>query len=265
MSGGGLMKIIGIIPARIGSTRLPGKPLRTILGKPMIQWVYEKAMSAASIDRVIVATDDSSIAAAVRGFGGEAVLTAADHPNGSSRIAEVAAGIDCDLVVNIQGDEPMLNADELDTAVQVLLDHPDAAAATLCVPVSEDAYTDPGVVKVVTRADGRALYFSRSLIPYARNPRLLPVYEHVGVYVYRKEFLLTYAKLAPSPLEVAESLEQLRILEYGYEVAVAVIHRDRPLVSVDTEADLARVTLLMNEELELDREKELGREREVKG
>jgi len=239
------MIIIGVIPARIGSTRLPGKPLRDILGKPMIQWVYETAKSSELIDRVIVATDDKSIVDAVTAFGGEAVLTDSSHPNGSSRIAQVVEAIECDLVVNIQGDEPMLGKEDINAAVRALMARKDAVASTLCIPVSEDSYDDPGVVKVVSRMDGRALYFSRSIIPFARHPRLLPVYEHVGVYVYRRDFLLKYAKLAPSPLEVAESLEQLRILEYGYDIVLAEVSRNQPQVSVDTEKDLERVIELM--------------------
>jgi len=184
----------------------------------------------------------------VRDFGGEAIMTSVSHPNGTSRIAEVVERLEYDLVVNIQGDEPMLEPEHLNTVVQSLIDHPTSHVATLCVPIQKDMYDDPAVVKVVRGVQGQALYFSRSLIPFERNARVLPVYEHVGVYAYRRPFLLEYAQMPPTPLEQAESLEQLRVLENGYEIMVTVIESGRELVSVDTEEDLRRVVALMRKE-----------------
>ena len=242
------MKVIGVIPARFGSTRLPGKPLKDILGKPMIQWVYERATAASLLDSIVVATDNEEVLRAVKGFGGDAVMTATSHPNGTSRIAEVAEQVSCDIVVNIQGDEPMLEPEQLNTVVRSLVDHPTSHVATLCVSIQEDAYNDPSVVKVVLGIHGQALYFSRSLIPFERNTRALPVYEHLGVYAYRRPFLLEYAQMSPTPLEQTESLEQLRVLEHGYEITVAVVESENEMVSVDTEADLQRVVELMRKD-----------------
>lgn len=243
------MRAVGVIPARFGSSRLPGKPLKDILGKPMIQWVYERAREASQLDTILVATDHESIVKAVRDFGGQAVMTSSAHANGTSRIAEAVGQLDCDIVVNIQGDEPMLKPEHLSVAVHTLIEHQPASVATLGVAIAESKYDDPSVVKVVTGLRNQALYFSRSLIPYEQKTRLLPVYEHLGVYAYRRAFLMEYSALAPTPLEQTESLEQLRVLEHGYEIAVSIVESENELVSVDTEDDLRRVTELLRKEM----------------
>jgi 3-deoxy-manno-octulosonate cytidylyltransferase (CMP-KDO synthetase) len=228
------MGVVAVIPARFGSTRFPGKPLAAKTGKPLIQHVCEQAARSRAIERIIVATDDARIAAAVRGFGGEAVMTRGDHPNGTSRIAEVAATLDCEFIVNVQGDEPSIEPDLIDAAVDAIRSAADAPMATIASPFAphEDA-ADPNIVKVVVSRTGRALYFSRSLIPYWRDqgretavsanaqPPAKPL-KHVGLYVYRRPFLATFVQLPPTALEVTEQLEQLRVLEHGYPIAVAI-------------------------------------------
>lgn len=219
-----------VIPARFGSTRFPGKMLACDTGKPLVQHVYERALAAKRVSRVIVATDDERILDAVRGFGGEVVLTGADHPNGTARVAEAveALSISSSLIVNVQGDEPEIEPTIIDRAVEALEGGPDCVVSTLASPIADDDAADasnPNVVKVVCDLAGRALYFSRSEIPFDRD-RSAPsarVLRHVGLYVYRPEFLRSYASLEPTPLETAERLEQLRILEHGYSIAVAVV------------------------------------------
>ncbi len=238
------MKSVAVIPARYESTRFPGKPLLKETGKYLVQHVYERAAEAAGVDRVIVATDDDRILAAVRSFGGECVMTGADHATGSDRVAEVAGQLDCDVVVNVQGDEPEIEPDALSRVISLLADEA-FSASTLACPfdalnrqgVVADPH-DPGCVKVV-RAGRRALYFSRSLIPFARNheadapgPLL-----HLGIYAYRREFLLEMASWEPTPLEKLEGLEQLRILEHGRSIAVGLV--ERASVGIDTPADYA--------------------------
>lgn len=225
--------VIAVIPARFGSTRFPGKPLVARTGKPLIQHVCEQAAKSRSVGRIIVATDDDRILAAVRGFGGEAVMTREDHPNGTSRIAEVAAGLDCEIIVNVQGDEPSIEPELIDAAVDALRTTPEAPMATIASPFGphEDP-NDPNIVKVVLSRRGTALYFSRAPIPLwrdrerecAESPNARPEagpLKHVGLYVYRREFLATFLGLAPTPLERTEQLEQLRVLEHGFPIAVA--------------------------------------------
>ncbi|HWE40406.1 MAG TPA: 3-deoxy-manno-octulosonate cytidylyltransferase [Isosphaeraceae bacterium] len=237
------MEIVAVIPARFASTRLPGKPLLADTGRPLIQHVVEAARRSARIGRILVATDDDRVACAVREFGGEAVLTRADHPSGTDRVAEVAATLPtARIVVNLQGDEPEVSGAALDLVVQLLDDDPDAPMATLATPIrSERDYRDPSCVKVVRSRSGRALYFSRSPIPHHRDglpadapPALL----HLGLYAYRRDFLLSLAKLPPSPLELAEKLEQLRVLEAGFPIAVGLV--DEPSVGIDTPDDYRR-------------------------
>jgi 3-deoxy-manno-octulosonate cytidylyltransferase (CMP-KDO synthetase) len=236
------MKIIGIIPARYGSTRLEGKPLKDICGKPMIQRVYEAAQGAKLLDQVYVATDDQRIVHAVENFGGNVRLTSPDHKTGTDRIAEVAANLDIEIVVNLQGDEPLLNPAMIDEVIQPLVDDPALPMSTLCVPIlEEEALHDPNVVKVVFDQRGNALYFSRSLIPYPRKRDNFTAYEHLGLYAYHKEFLMTYVRLPQSRLEINESLEQLRVLEAGYRLQVVVSAHPYDGVSVDTLEDLQRV------------------------
>ncbi len=240
------MEIVAVIPARFASTRLPGKPLLSDTGRPLIQHVVEGAREATRLDRVIVATDDSRIAEAVVGFGGECVMTRSDHPTGTDRVAEVAAGLPgARIVVNLQGDEPEISGHALDLVVGLLEGDPDASMATIATPiVSEEVYRDPSCVKVVCSGAGRALYFSRSPIPHHRDgvasrpPGQPLAYLHLGLYAYRRDFLLELAKLPPSPLESAERLEQLRVLEAGRPIAVGIV--DEPSVGIDTPEDYRR-------------------------
>lgn len=244
------MRVIAIIPARYGSTRFPGKALADINGKPMVQHVYERAARARCTRRVLVATDDERIARVVSGFGGEAVMTRKEHQSGTDRIAEAARDADVDIVLNVQGDEPMLEAEMLDELVELLSAAPDAGIATLVREVhTEVEFTDPGVVKTVIDPDGYALYFSRSLIPYpVKRTHHFHVYEHIGLYGYRKECLLRFAGLPPSPLEEIEALEQLRALENGIRIRVGETRCRATGVSVDTPADLEKVCRLLAEE-----------------
>jgi 3-deoxy-manno-octulosonate cytidylyltransferase (CMP-KDO synthetase) len=251
------LAIVAIIPARFGSTRLPGKPLSDIHGKPMIQHVYERARRARGLERVLVATDDERIAVAVRGFGGEAVMTSRDHETGTDRLAEAARATDAAIVVNVQGDEPMLDPSAIEAAVQPLLREPQLEMATLSLPLLKlEEMLSPSVVKVVADARGDALYFSRSPIPFVRLPGADAraaaeqavasglARKHVGLYVYRREALLRFAALPPSPLERAEGLEQLRALANGIRIRVVPAEGDAG-VAVDTPEDLDRVRALM--------------------
>lgn len=241
------MKAVAIVPARFASTRFPGKPLARETGKFLIQHVVEHAQAASRIDRVIVATDDDRIAEAVRSFGGEAAMTRSDHPSGTDRVAEVATGLDADIVVNVQGDEPELDPKQIDRLVEVMIDDPDAPIATLACPfaVLDGADPkDPNANKVVLDIRSRAIYFSRSPIPYPRihettgaTHQPAPYLLHLGVYAYRRDTLLQLATLPPTPLELTEKLEQLRWLEHGLPIAVAVV--DQAAVGIDTPEDYA--------------------------
>ena len=235
------LDVVAIIPARYESTRFPGKPLALIAGRPMIQHVYERTRAVPRVARTLVATDDERIATAVRRFGGEVLMTRPTHPSGTDRIAEVAADLDCEVVVNVQGDFPFLEPDMVDRTIAPLQATPDLPMATLKVPIVDPAeLANPNVVKVVTGVDGYALYFSRSPVPYWRDAAAGPVlgYRHVGLYVYRRDFLLRFAQLAPTPLEQAEKLEQLRALESGFRIKV--VETADAGVEVDTPQDLER-------------------------
>ncbi len=235
------MNVVGIIPARYHSTRLEGKPLVDILGKPMIQRVYEGAARSAVLREVIVATDDSRILRAVQAFGGRAVLTSADHPTGTDRVAEVARSLDAEVVVNIQGDEPFVHPGMIDEVVAPLLEDPGIPLCTSMHEVTDrQDFDNPNVVKVVVDRDGFALYFSRSLIPFPRNAGGHRVFEHIGLYAFRRAFLLEFAALPPTPLERSESLEQLRALEHGYRIRVVETRQPYLPLSVDTPEDLER-------------------------
>ncbi len=240
-------EIIGVIPARFASTRLPGKPLLSATGRPLIQHVVEAARRARSLGRIIVATDDRRIAEAVTRFGGEVAMTRADHATGTDRVAEVAAKLDgARIIVNLQGDEPEVSGAVLDRVVALLEDDAEAPMATLATPIrSESIYRDPSCVKVVCSRGGRALYFSRSPIPCYRDG--LPdtdvdtrpvAHLHLGLYAYRRAFLLGLASIPPSPLEAAEKLEQLRVLDAGYPIAVGIV--DEATVGIDTPEDYRR-------------------------
>jgi 3-deoxy-manno-octulosonate cytidylyltransferase (CMP-KDO synthetase) len=216
---------LAIIPARYDSTRFPGKVLANRTGKPLIQHVYEQARRARMIQRIIVATDDERIAQAVKSFGGEAMLTRRDHLNGTSRIAEAAEQLDAPIIVNVQGDEPEIEPGLIDLTIQTLIDHEDCPMATLASPfASGEDPANPNIVKVVCDRGWRAMYFSRAAIPFRREAAggfMEGLLKHIGLYVYRREFLRTYVSLPPTPLEQIEKLEQLRVLEHGYKIAVA--------------------------------------------
>jgi 3-deoxy-manno-octulosonate cytidylyltransferase (CMP-KDO synthetase) len=240
------MKVLGVIPARYNSTRLEGKPLADIHGKPMIQYVYEAARRALTLDSVIVATDDERIADAVRSFGGVFAMTRPEHTCGTDRVAEVAASSDAAIVVNIQGDEPLLDPNMIDECVRALASNPGVGLSTLVKKIGEDAYHDPAVVKAVRDARGRALYFSRSLVPYPRHrTNEFEVFEHIGLYAYTRECLLEFSRLPPTPLEKIEGLEQLRALENGIAIQIAVTSCGGEMVSVDTLEDLERVRQIL--------------------
>jgi 3-deoxy-manno-octulosonate cytidylyltransferase (CMP-KDO synthetase) len=243
----GNAEIVAVIPARFASTRLPGKPLLSATGRPLIQHVVEAARRARSFARILVATDDPRIAAAVAGFGGEVVMTRADHPTGTDRVAEVAAGLEgARIIVNLQGDEPEVSGAALDRVVELLAADPEAPMATLATPIRDRAtYHDPACVKVVCTRGGRALYFSRSPIPCHRDGLSDPAttaqpvaYLHLGLYAYRREFLLSMGSLPASSLESAEKLEQLRVLDAGYPIAVGIV--DEPSIGIDTPEDYRR-------------------------
>ena len=241
------MKILGIIPARYASSRFPGKPLADILGKPMILRVYERAEMSKSLSGLVVATDDSRIYDCVKNSGGNAVMTDGNLPNGTARCEEALRiyGGDFDSVINIQGDEPLLDPVMIDEVAGFLHEN---YCATLCREMSED-FANPNAVKVVMTLEGYALYFSRSLIPFKRNESGLPIYQHIGIYGYSAEFLRKYVNLSDTPLSMAESLEQLRILEHGCRIKIGVTKSVRTSIGVDTPEDLERVRKLMNAEI----------------
>jgi 3-deoxy-manno-octulosonate cytidylyltransferase (CMP-KDO synthetase) len=241
------MKVVAVIPARYASSRFPGKALADLAGKPMVQHVVERAAQAKTVGRVLVATDDERIAAAVRAFGTEAVLTDPGHPSGTDRIASAIREVPCDLVVNVQGDEPLLPPAMVDEAVEPFLGDPALEMGTVCRAIEDPRdLTDPNVVKVVRDLEGYALYFSRAPVPHARDgqrgagarPR-----KHIGLYVYRRAFLFRFTSWKPTPLEEAERLEQLRALEHGVRIRVVETRHDS--VGVDTPDDLARVQRLL--------------------
>jgi 3-deoxy-manno-octulosonate cytidylyltransferase (CMP-KDO synthetase) len=258
------VEVIALIPSRYGSTRFLGKPLALLRGKPMIQHVYEHTRRVRGLARVLVATDDDRIAHAVRAIGGEVAMTRADHPTGTDRLAEVAHGLTADVIVNVQGDLPFFPPSLVEDAVTALMRAPVAVMATVKTPIYDFAeWQNINVVKVVTDREGYALYFSRSPIPYVRDqtekskvqspkskvqsleskPEIqsqmtILGYRHIGLYVYRRDFLLTFPQLARTPLEQSEQLEQLRALEWGYRIVVS--ETERPTIEVDTPEDLQR-------------------------
>lgn len=259
------MKIIAIIPARYASTRFPGKPLASINGKPLIQHVWERVSKSKSLKRIIVATDDERIFKKVKEFGGEGWMTLSNHATGTDRISEVAKNIDADIIVNVQGDEPLIEPDVIDEAVKPLMNISEILMATLKTRITNnEEFKDPNVVKVVTDINGFALYFSRFPIPYVRDssqwsvvsgqeknkfaPCPLPLapifYKHIGIYVYKKDFLLKFAQMKPTLLEEAEKLEQLRALENGYKIKV--VETDYNSIGVDTPEDLEKVKKILD-------------------
>ena len=239
------MKVLGVIPARYGSTRFEGKALADILGKPMIQRVYERAINTKTVNELTVATDDQRIFDTVKSFGGNVVMTS-QHPTGTDRIAEVARNSDADIIVNIQGDEPLIEPAMIDEAVQPLLDDDGIDLGTLVHRIkSEDEYRNPNVVKVIIDKSGFAMYFSRSPIPYIRSGvwGSTIIYRHVGLYVYKKYALLDFAQTSSTPLETSEGLEQLRFLENGYRMKV--VETQYSSIGVDTPEDLENVIKLL--------------------
>jgi 3-deoxy-D-manno-octulosonate cytidylyltransferase len=240
-------EVVIVIPARFGSTRLPGKPLVSLSGKPMIQHVYERAKLAGRADRVIVATDDERIVKAVESFGGTARMTRPDHRTGTERVAEVAAHERGDVFVNVQGDEPLLDPVAVDTAIDALLEEPAASIATVATPIKTPAdIMDPNVVKTVLDFDNNGLYFSRAPIPWVRDTASkiqVRHLKHLGLYVFQLDALLEYPTLPQGELERIEQLEQLRWLENGWKIRVAEVEHDA--VSVDVPEDVARVEKLL--------------------
>jgi 3-deoxy-manno-octulosonate cytidylyltransferase (CMP-KDO synthetase) len=242
------MRIYALIPARYASTRLPGKPLSTICGKPMIQHVFERAAACGHLSEVVVATDDSRILETVKSFGGNCILTGAHHQSGTDRLAEAADILGLaqdDIIVNIQGDEPLLDTAMIEALVGAILSPPPCEMATLAYPSSSvQEFADPNVVKIVTDHDGKALYFSRAPVPFHRNEPMRSFLKHLGFYAYRREFLARFTSLPAGKLEEIERLEQLRALENGFSIRVALSPVDS--VAVDTPEDLIRAAELMS-------------------
>lgn len=257
------MTVVGMIPARYAATRLPGKVLADICGKPMLQHVFERATRATTLSEVLIATDDARIAEVATGFGARVEMTSPEHKSGTDRLAEVAGRLDCHIVVNIQGDEPLIDPRIIDRAVQPLLEEPEVRMATLATPATAHEWAAASVVKVVCDARGNALYFSRRQIPYFRlddpsqeaalaGDLVHPVsgcrpLKHIGLYVYRRETLLWYAGLPRGVLEATESLEQLRVLENGCPIRVVEV--DYSPIGVDTPEDLDTVRRLVEAQL----------------
>jgi 3-deoxy-manno-octulosonate cytidylyltransferase (CMP-KDO synthetase) len=252
--------VVAIIPARFSSSRLPGKPLLEIAGRPMVLHVVERALAAGCVSRAVVATDDERVYGAVRGAGYEALMTSPEHASWSDRLAEAAAQVEADLIVNVQGDEPLISPRTIERAVEALVGDGEASVSTAWEPAESAAdVLSADVVKVVVDGRGRALYFSRSPVPYPRDavrrhgslekalekePGLLATFrKHTGLYVYRRAFLLEYARRQQTPLERAESLEQLRVLEHGF--SIRVVEAASPSIGVDTAEDLRRVREIM--------------------
>ena len=238
-------KILGVIPARYASTRFPGKSLANLDSRTILEHVYERASMARYLGPIVIATDDQRIYDAARGFGARVKMTREDHLSGTDRVAEVASAFDdVDLVVNVQGDEPLIDPGAIDAAILPLLEEPAIPMGTLKKRIEDPReVSDPNVVKVVTDRFGNAIYFSRSTIPHA-GPHAAPaLYKHIGLYVYRRNFLLRYSELPVGPLERAERLEQLRAIENGFKIRV--VETDYESLGVDTPADLERVQELM--------------------
>jgi 3-deoxy-manno-octulosonate cytidylyltransferase (CMP-KDO synthetase) len=241
----GTMRIAGVIPARLASTRLSRKVLREIAGRPMVEWVWRAARDSGRMDLVLVATDSDEVAAVCRARGIPVVMTSPACASGSDRVREVATQVDADIYVNIQGDEPTLTP-EFFTPLLALFEQPEVEVATLAVRCPPEEIVNPNAVKVVTALDGRALYFSRATIPFDRDASDFAGYrKHLGIYAYRKAALERFASLAPSPLEKLERLEQLRLLENGIGIYVAEAPRDT--IGVDTEEDLRRAEVALRD------------------
>jgi 3-deoxy-manno-octulosonate cytidylyltransferase (CMP-KDO synthetase) len=254
MSTNGNPTVLAVIPARYASTRFPGKVIVPLAGKPLVAHTYERTIQAESLSETVVATDDLRVAQALEPFSIPVVMTRPDHPSGTDRIAEVAETKGADIVVNVQGDEPLIDPHTIDAAVAPLLADPGLMMSTARRRLTDPAHcNDPNIVKVVCDLRGRALYFSRCAIPHIRdaedrdNFAAQTYWQHIGLYAYRKTFLLQYAQLAPTPLEKLEKLEQLRVLENGYEIVV--VETDYESIGVDSPEDLARVSAILAQKL----------------
>ena len=234
------MKFLGVIPSRYASTRLEGKPLKDICGHTMVEWVYKRALKS-KLDGVVVATDDERIVDEVKSFGGNVILTRKDHINGTSRIAEVCETYtDYDVIVNIQGDEPLIEPDMINSIIDSFIEDNTIPMSTLKYKLTDmTEIENPNAVKVVTDKNDFAIYFSRSVIPYPRNLNMDNYYKHVGIYGYKRDCVMEYAKMASTPLELSESLEQLRVLENGYKIKV--LETPYKIIGVDTQEELERV------------------------
>jgi 3-deoxy-manno-octulosonate cytidylyltransferase (CMP-KDO synthetase) len=231
-----------VLPARFGSTRFPGKPLARIAGRPLIEWVYERAQQVRGAEKIVVATDDGRIADAVKGFGGEVVTTSSGHETGTDRVAEVARSIDVDFVVNLQGDEPVFEPSMVEAMIDRLADSPGVDIVTACHPITSGGeLNDPNIVKVVMDREARALYFSRSPVPHGAGIGVegTPAFRHVGVYAFRKEALLRFSGLPRTALEKSERLEQLRALEHGMKIGLVIT--EKPTMGVDVPEDVKKV------------------------
>ncbi|MCB1112091.1 MAG: 3-deoxy-manno-octulosonate cytidylyltransferase [Chlamydiales bacterium] len=239
-------RIVAIIPARYDSARFPGKLLADMMGKTVLQRTYENALQCPLLDHVIVATDSEKIALHVREFGGEVIMTSADCPSGSDRIAEAVKNspelTECEIIINIQGDEPDLHPSTVEKVIQLLLDDPDANMSTAIIRLNNDEEAqDPSVVKCVVDEEGYALYFSRALIPHGKTGAFnseTVYYKHIGIYGYRREFLLRFAQLPQSPLQKAEDLEQLKAMEHGYRIKTVEVEHD--VIGINTVEDLKK-------------------------
>lgn len=234
------MKFLGVIPSRYASTRLEGKPLKDICGHTMIEWVYKRT-KLSNLDEVVVATDDERIYEEVERFGGKAILTRKDHENGTSRIAEVCEKYsDYDVIVNVQGDEPLIEPDMINSIIDSFKEDDTISMSTLKYKLNTmEDIENPNYVKVITDKKGYAIYFSRSVIPYPRKLDIQNYYKHVGIYGYKRDFVIEYAKMEPTPLELSESLEQLRALENGYRIKV--METPYKILGVDTQEELEKV------------------------
>ena len=255
-------KILAVIPARWASTRFPGKPIADILGKPMVQWVSEQAQKANLITEVVIATDDKRIYDVVLDFGGKAVMTSPSHQSGTDRVAEAVRNLECDIVVNVQGDEPLIPSENIDRVIKPLLDSGELSVSTLMTAIhSRSEMLDPNICKVVVDNVGCALYFTRAPIPYNRDygcmnkskidnemgaNQMILGYKHIGVYAYRKSFLLKFSNMKTSQLENTEKLEQLRILENRY--LIQVVETEQNSIGVDHPNDLDKIIKSMNGE-----------------
>ena len=235
-----LPKVLGVIPARYQSSRFPGKALSLLAGKPILQHVFERARQARRLSEIVIATDDERIYNSARSFHAAVIMTRPDHPSGTDRVAEIAARSSAGIIVNIQGDEPLIDPAAIDAAVEALLDDPSVPMGTLSKRIQDpDEILNPNVVKVVFNQGGFAIYFSRSPIPYDRAGGAV-YYKHIGLYVYRRDFLLGYSALPVGPLEKVECLEQMRALENGYPIRV--VETEYESLGVDTPEDLEKVS-----------------------